>query len=491
MIEDIFVINARGENEVLFYGQVEAGEEVENLPSLLSTVIQYAKQLDLEGAPFRAKSVQLSQGRFVYGTNGLVFIVCKVNTKDPVDAMMELAGEVAAKFASEHSKQLEEFSGDVSQFSGFSQSVAKVVAEFKEKQRATKPAKLAKPSLPRISVPAAKRPVTTPLIKPRPKLLKHQAASKAAPAVATPAAPSPAKRVESVAAGATEKVEKVPSVASDGGSPAKASDFLRAPEPIKVDATPLPEKREGPPFPPMKRRAFPSGKLDEFERDEVLWNESQDVMQNYTAEFVDGIISKLKVFLSISIQHHYEVVVDFSNYPDKPTIALPEGLREDLGKPVEDLMYFTKNWDPTLPAHVVEVVRELEAFLLGLKSKGKLTPTAQLDASMIPDLEPLEELPPLTPEEEKLLKKYEEEKKKKERETTTAKAVSPAKIAAGSGKPAGIKPGGIPGKPPAPPTPPEAKTPPSTGEKKGKQKKEKTKKKAKKEKKEKKKGKDK
>lgn len=161
---------------------------------------------------------------------------------------------------------------------------------------------------------------------------------------------------------------------------------------------------------PMKREAYPEG-IQDYKRDEVLWNEAQMVKNEYVAEYVDGLVFKLKTFLSISLTHHYEIFIDFSEYPNKPKISIGKGLQEELGKPLEDLLYFYKNWDTKIPPHIIEVIREFEAILMKYKAAGSLTDTAEMPETALPELEPLPDLPPIEEEEEE---KEEVEKKEEE-----------------------------------------------------------------------------
>ncbi len=98
---------------------------------------------------------------------------------------------------------------------------------------------------------------------------------------------------------------------------------MKTPKPIEYIPKELPKTDElsgnNPVIQPEKRDAYPNG-IDEYMIDEVLWNESQALSKDYTADFVDGIIAKVQIFLSISIVHHYELIIDFQNYPDKPKL---------------------------------------------------------------------------------------------------------------------------------------------------------------------------
>ena len=183
----------------------------------------------------------------------------------------------------------------------------------------------------------------------------------------------------------------------------------------KEDPKPLEEiPKEGelgaqPLLKPMERAAFPEGIAD-YQRDEILWNEAEIAKADYVAEFVEGMISQIKVFLSISLTHHYEIYIDFSEYPAKPKISIGAGLAEELGKSLDELLFFYRNWDTKIPPHIIEIIREIEGVLMKYKAKGKLSDTSELPEAALPDLEPLPELPPLEEDEKpKPLEKKEEE----------------------------------------------------------------------------------
>ncbi|MHA1291137.1 MAG: hypothetical protein ACTSQJ_00545 [Promethearchaeota archaeon] len=166
----------------------------------------------------------------------------------------------------------------------------------------------------------------------------------------------------------------------------------------------------------MQREAYPDG-IPEYKRDEILWEEAQLVNNEYVAEFVEGMISHLKIFLSISLTHHYEILIDFTNYPLKPKIEISEGLQEELGKSLNELLYFLGNWDTKIPPHIIEIIRELEAVLMKFKAKGKLSDTDEMPESALPELEPLPELPPL----EEPSKENEESKENSKESTNNLK----------------------------------------------------------------------
>jgi len=171
-------------------------------------------------------------------------------------------------------------------------------------------------------------------------------------------------------------------------------------EPIHVEATPqIDEIGAKPLITPMERSAFPEGIAD-YQRDEILWNEAEMAKADYVAEYVEGMISQIKVFLSISLTHHYEIYIDFSEYPAKPKISIGAGLAEELGKSLDELLFFYRNWDTKIPPHVLEIIREFEAVLMKFKAQKKLSDTSEMPEAALPELEPLPDLPPLEEDEE-------------------------------------------------------------------------------------------
>ncbi len=148
------------------------------------------------------------------------------------------------------------------------------------------------------------------------------------------------------------------------------------------------EKKISPTIPiiePMKREPFLHGNSD-YNRDELLWNEAKLIKDEYPAEFLEGMIFHLQIYLSISLFHSYKIFVDFSDYPSKPTIGISEDLTKELGKSLEDTLYFYRHWDEKIPPHVVEIIKELEAVLWQLKNHGKLSKTIDMP---LPALRPL------------------------------------------------------------------------------------------------------
>ncbi|MHA1650409.1 MAG: hypothetical protein ACTSYB_09450, partial [Candidatus Helarchaeota archaeon] len=98
------------------------------------------------------------------------------------------------------------------------------------------------------------------------------------------------------------------------------------------------------------------------ERDALLALEAQQLMNEYQTEIVDGSISRMRIYFSVTLEKHYVIGIDFSNYPTSPPlITLQQAVKEVVGDPAN--LDTIKNWDPQNPPHIAEIIREIEGKL--------------------------------------------------------------------------------------------------------------------------------
>jgi len=139
----------------------------------------------------------------------------------------------------------------------------------------------------------------------------------------------------------------------------------------------------------LERTSYPEG-ISDYIRDEVLWEEARMVKDKFPADFVEGLLFHLQIYMRISKNHIYKIAVDFSDYPSKPSLGFSEDLNIDLnrklGISINELLYFYKNWDAKTPPHIIEIIKEVEAVLLQIYAKGELSETGDIS---LPDLRPL------------------------------------------------------------------------------------------------------
>jgi len=98
------------------------------------------------------------------------------------------------------------------------------------------------------------------------------------------------------------------------------------------------------------------------ERDALLAEEAQLLMNEYQTEIVDGAISRMRLYLSITMEKHYVLGIDFSNFPESPPlITLQQAVKDVVGEP--GALEIMKNWDPKTPSHITDIIREIEGKL--------------------------------------------------------------------------------------------------------------------------------
>ncbi|MFX1337136.1 MAG: hypothetical protein ACFFDK_00860 [Promethearchaeota archaeon] len=142
---------------------------------------------------------------------------------------------------------------------------------------------------------------------------------------------------------------------------------------------------------PIKRDFYPT-RPSVYKRDEILYNEAKYIKQKFATEYIDGFIFKLHIYLTISPTQCYKIYIDFSDYPLKPTIKIDEVLNKDLGKNLDEILYFYRTWDKKRPPHIIELVNELEAILLQYNSKGRLSKIPIMTRNSIPEIKHLPNL---------------------------------------------------------------------------------------------------
>ena len=139
---------------------------------------------------------------------------------------------------------------------------------------------------------------------------------------------------------------------------------------------------------PIKRDFYPE-RPSVYKRDDILYNEAKFIKQKYATEFVDGFIFKLHIYVPISPNQWYKIFIDFSDYPIKPSISIDDVLKKELGKNLDEILYFYRTWDKKRPPHIIELVNELETILVQYNSKGRLSKVPLIPKNAIPEVKPL------------------------------------------------------------------------------------------------------
>ncbi len=128
----------------------------------------------------------------------------------------------------------------------------------------------------------------------------------------------------------------------------------------------LPEKK---PFPAVQISPQAKEEAEKMDRVEKLVStakEAKDLMYYFETEF-EGSITKAKVYLSITINDHFVIDLDYSSFPDKPVIALPPNVlrlfndsEEEFFKEIPEYT----SWDSDKPSRLFEIIGRIENALV-------------------------------------------------------------------------------------------------------------------------------
>ena len=90
------------------------------------------------------------------------------------------------------------------------------------------------------------------------------------------------------------------------------------------------------------------------------------IQQEYAFDQKGDHKADIVVYMTITLTKTFLIRIDFSKYPQKPILDLPENAKKIIEDPNRSLDTL-KNWDEENPPHVVDVLHELEKELYSVK----------------------------------------------------------------------------------------------------------------------------
>ncbi len=146
-------------------------------------------------------------------------------------------------------------------------------------------------------------------------------------------------------------------------------------EPIHVKTEPTLEK-VGVPEPTLIKVEIPEPVIEKIETAELIDREIQiageakDLMYYFQTEFIDSI-SQVLVYLSITLDDHFVIGIDFNDYPERPKLKVPPEVLELFSNSEKgfysDISTYT-NWDSEQPSRIYELATEIETVLINVFS---------------------------------------------------------------------------------------------------------------------------
>ncbi|MFW9942035.1 MAG: hypothetical protein ACFFFT_13410 [Candidatus Thorarchaeota archaeon] len=90
------------------------------------------------------------------------------------------------------------------------------------------------------------------------------------------------------------------------------------------------------------------------------------IQQEYAYDQKGSNLSHVNVYITITLTKTFIIDIDFTNFPKKPKISLPEEVKDILKDPNTSLTTL-RNWNSKNPPHIVDLIREIEKKLYFIK----------------------------------------------------------------------------------------------------------------------------
>jgi len=116
----------------------------------------------------------------------------------------------------------------------------------------------------------------------------------------------------------------------------------------------------------------------ENKKDASIASEANRLMYEFQTEFPEEI-SKPKVYISASVDDHFVFEIDFTNYPEKPTLVSPDSLLKLFEVAFDKKVSILTNWSAPTPPHIIEIFYEIERFLLRIFQSDQSDETVESD----------------------------------------------------------------------------------------------------------------
>ncbi|MFO8019551.1 MAG: hypothetical protein R6U96_13070 [Promethearchaeia archaeon] len=103
----------------------------------------------------------------------------------------------------------------------------------------------------------------------------------------------------------------------------------------------------------------------EIDKEILIAEEAKELMYHFQTEFKDSI-TKATIYLSVTLDKHFEIQIDFQNYPEKPEFILPEEILqmyESKENFLRKIPHYEK-WDKDNPLEIYKLVQEVETVLI-------------------------------------------------------------------------------------------------------------------------------
>ncbi|MBY9007022.1 MAG: hypothetical protein KGD63_09700 [Candidatus Lokiarchaeota archaeon] len=90
------------------------------------------------------------------------------------------------------------------------------------------------------------------------------------------------------------------------------------------------------------------------------------IQQEYAFDHQGDEIADIVIYMTITLTKTFLININFSNYPNKPTIILPNEIKSIFGD-INQTLTALRNWEKKNPLHIIDIIHELEKKLSSVK----------------------------------------------------------------------------------------------------------------------------
>ena len=90
------------------------------------------------------------------------------------------------------------------------------------------------------------------------------------------------------------------------------------------------------------------------------------IQQEYAYDQKGSNVGDIEIYITITLSKTFIISIDFTKYPEKPTMIIPQEVKNAFGDPNASLETL-KKWNPKKPKHIVDILHELEKKLFFIK----------------------------------------------------------------------------------------------------------------------------
>jgi len=112
----------------------------------------------------------------------------------------------------------------------------------------------------------------------------------------------------------------------------------------------------------LKTPTYSSEEIVDTAGNLILTTEAALIQQEYAMDFIEGTLGIVEVYLTITLDQTFVIRINFTEYPKRPILEVPEGIKSILGD-INESIQILKKWDVSHPPHVVDIIHELESKL--------------------------------------------------------------------------------------------------------------------------------